>query len=357
MKRFGIFLGLLAIIVSSCQRSYVDLDASSMTLALDSCDQLVATIKPSGENSKNNDFFVWESSDTSILTVDNQGVVCGKKVGNADVIVYADETSDTCHVSVKIRVDSVQLNVRSVRVKDGSKARLKARVFPSNATDSIVDWQSSDTSVAVVNDGLVVSRGPGIATVTASIDGQNVICAVNVITPEEWATEMSNLARRRGGNVDGAVRFTLQWNDKGDWNMDDLDAHCIEPNRSEICFHNMKSRSKGMLDVDNRRPDQGVKAVENISWSSTDKMKPGVYKFNVERYAARDGKSGFRAEIEFEGQLYKYDYRGGWTRKKNTRVPFWGRYVNQTFPYVPVCELHVEEDGTMYIEHKIDPVE
>ena len=357
MKQIYLILGLVFVIMCSCQRSYVELDATDMSLALDSCDQLIATVNPSGETSVDNDFFIWESSDTSILTVNNKGVVCGKKIGKADVIVRADETSDTCLVSVKIRVDSVSLNVRSVRVKNGSKARLRARVFPANATDSIIDWQSSDTSIAIVSDGLVVSRNPGVATVTASIDGKNVVCVVTVASIEEWLTEMAALARQRGANVGGAVRFTLQWNDKNDWNQDDLDAHCIEPNKNEICFHNMKSRTRGWLDLDNRHPDYGVKAVENISWSTTDKMKPGVYKFNVERFADRKGTSGFRAEIEFEGQMYKYDYTGGWTKKKTSRFPFFGSYISNKFSYVPVCELHVEQDGTMYIEHKMTPVE
>lgn len=37
-------------------------------------------------------------------------------------------------------------------------------------------------------------------------------------------------------------------------------------------------------------------------------MQDGSYKFMVNCYSNRGGKSGFRAEIEFNGQRYNYDY-------------------------------------------------
>ena len=122
-------------------------------------------------------------------------------------------------------------------------------------------------------------------------------------------SDMKQNVKNAGGNVDGVLRFSIQWNENGRDNCD-LDAHCIEPDRNEIYFSNCRkpsiSRMTGQLDVDIIRPN-GNTAVENITWLDKSKMKPGVYKLFVHQYSG-SAKNGFRAEIEFEGNIYSFDY-------------------------------------------------
>ena len=112
-----------------------------------------------------------------------------------------------------------------------------------------------------------------------------------------------------GGKVDGVLRFSIQWNEDGKDNYD-LDAHCIEPTGNEICFSNGRkpdfSPLGGQLDIDIIHPD-GKIAVENITWGNLSRMKNGTYKFFVHQYSGSVRK-GFRAEIEFNGQIYSFDY-------------------------------------------------
>ena len=126
-------------------------------------------------------------------------------------------------------------------------------------------------------------------------------------------SDMKQNVKAAGGNVDGVLRFSIMWNE-GQNDNSDLDAHCKEPDGNEIYFGNCRkpsmSRCGGQLDVDITHPMEqmvGKPSVENITWADMSRMKSGVYKFFVNQYAAR-GSKGFKAEIEFNGEIFAFEY-------------------------------------------------
>lgn len=126
-------------------------------------------------------------------------------------------------------------------------------------------------------------------------------------------SQIKEAVKLEGGKVDGVLRFSMIWNDtKGD--NSDLDAWCEQPNREKIGFStgfrkdsgNRLSSCSGQLDLDNTRPN-GKLAIENIYFADLKRMKEGSYKFFVNPYR-REMSKGFKAEIEFNGEIYSYEY-------------------------------------------------
>lgn len=151
-------------------------------------------------------------------------------------------------------------------------------------------------------------------------------------------SNMKQNVKAAGGNVDGVLRFSIQWNEDGHDNYD-LDAHCIEPNGNEIFFGNCRkpdaSSSGGQLDVDIIDPC-GKVAVENITWNDLLKMKPGTYRFFVRQYSGAV-RHGFRAEVEFNGEICSFDY------DKSMR----------TGQDVPVAEVTLDTNGNFTIKESL----
>jgi len=121
----------------------------------------------------------------------------------------------------------------------------------------------------------------------------------------------------KGGKVDGVLRFSIMWAENDPTDNSDLDAHAQEPNGTHIYYSsdyrkdrgNHRTSMSGQLDIDITQPNNfsNKNIVENIAWTDIKRMKDGVYKLWINQYASR-GSKGFKAEIEFGGEIYSYEY-------------------------------------------------
>jgi len=118
----------------------------------------------------------WQSSDTDIATVDDTGLVATVAAGVSTISASWQGIAGNASLLVK----AAQLTTVTIRPEDVTIARGTIGQFEAEGTFSdgatlditdIVDWQSSDTGIGVINaDGLATGVAPGEAEITASYE-------------------------------------------------------------------------------------------------------------------------------------------------------------------------------------------
>lgn len=126
--------------------------------------------------------YSWSSSDNNVVTVDNNGKLIAKSVGSAIVKVKANNGKKAeCSVTVKKQPDSITLSTNNIEINKGSSAYISASL-PAD-TSSKIYWSSTNASVVTVDNGTIIARGIGEATIIASTyNGKRATCNVKVVT-------------------------------------------------------------------------------------------------------------------------------------------------------------------------------
>lgn len=110
------------------------------------------------------------SSYVSGVTSDN--LVAGK-------VLYEAALTYTPPVSSFVPTNAITLSQNSLEFTNKEALTLVATLDPSNASDPVV-WNSSNTAVATVNNGVVTPLADGTCSITATSDGKSASCSVNV---------------------------------------------------------------------------------------------------------------------------------------------------------------------------------
>ena len=136
----------------------------------------------------------WISSDETIVSVDEFGLIRALKPGNVTITATSNEevSGDLTQkkgirkVTVVQDVASIELDQSQLKIKKGSTAKLTATVLPESASNKKVSWESSDEAVVKVSAGQLTASGCGTCIITCrSTDGSEVYasCEVEVYQP------------------------------------------------------------------------------------------------------------------------------------------------------------------------------
>ncbi len=162
--------------------SGITLSESEIALSTGEYKILEATVFPTDAT---NTSIIWETTDATVASVEN-GVIFAIADGEATITATATDGSNlsaSCHVTVRTLVSEIVLDKADITLKVGEFTSLNATVYPDNATNSILEWSSSDESIVSIMNGLVLAHAEGTATITASAtDGSGIFaeCTITV---------------------------------------------------------------------------------------------------------------------------------------------------------------------------------
>lgn len=134
----------------------------------------------------------FKSSDSSIASVDEEGVVCGIANGTAVITVTVKDglktvASLTCEVTVGPPAISVKWTKSEIVLAVGKRMTLKTILLPYNTAEA-VKFYSSDTEIATVTStGKITAKSEGDTYVFAMIDnGKFDFCKVTVVDQDTY---------------------------------------------------------------------------------------------------------------------------------------------------------------------------
>lgn len=146
-----------------------------------------ATVKPDDAKDKT---VTWTSSDTSIATVDNSGNVELKKEGKVTLTVKSGDERVSKEISFTVADGSLDPGDKPVTgmtltqsgtdadLVIGGSVTLTPEFTPADATNKTVIWESSDDSVATVNNGVVNFLKAGVVEISCTNPASGFIAKV-----------------------------------------------------------------------------------------------------------------------------------------------------------------------------------
>lgn len=156
------------------------------------------------------------TKDNVTLSVDDESIA--RLDGNRIIAVNNGETkiTATCgivktsaKVTIATKVEQITLNKTEGVLTVGNSVTVTATVTPDNATNTTVNWTSSDEKVATVDsNGKVTAVAAGNATITATSESDGDVSADYALTVNKAAVKQNKPATNYGGTTSSAGAAT-----------------------------------------------------------------------------------------------------------------------------------------------------
>lgn len=159
----------------------VNSDGAVHQLALGETLKLSVTITPTDATA---DVITWTSSDPTIATVSDTGVVTALKPGEVTITVTVGGKSSSFTLTIyDPKAGFITLDITEKSLLVGDELTLTPTVSPETLRDKTITWTTSDDKVASVSDkGIVKALAPGECTITAALSNGETATAKVIVT-------------------------------------------------------------------------------------------------------------------------------------------------------------------------------
>ena len=162
----------------------IRLKENNVTVELGKTGYIGAIYEPENASDK---VLYWSSSNENVAKV-NEGVITsvGKGTATLTAISRAGGKTASCTVTVEdpnfVHINEITMKSEEVELKTGETGWVGVTYNPSNATNKVLTWKSSNEKVATVKEGTIKAVGLGTATLTATSEdgGKTATCKVTV---------------------------------------------------------------------------------------------------------------------------------------------------------------------------------
>ncbi len=184
--------------------------------------QLSANVMPADATNKE---VIWSSSDTSVAGVDANGVVSTCGAGTATVTATTVDGGFKAQCVVRSSVYNISVKgmfitnaVKAIPV--GSDYAVTAYIYPENARDKSVVWDSTDPDIVSIDqNGVMHANAEGYSVITArAANGMEDYFTVASVVPETEPFEYENISEPLEGRIAALsvpVRYTEYPSDYG----------------------------------------------------------------------------------------------------------------------------------------------
>ncbi|WP_321385690.1 Ig-like domain-containing protein, partial [uncultured Enterococcus sp.] len=223
---------------------------------------------------------VWSSTDSTIVSVDDNGKITSHQAGNAKIIATSKrgDVSAECEVTVEDKhfsVDDIVIG-KNMSVLVGEEKQPEFSLVPENADSSRLTWEIKDTSIATVDEnGIITGKKLGYTTLVVATNDKKVTKELTVHVNSLYLGKTQAEAKELNLSFNDKGQSENIYTDEAGWLKFKIDTTAMytvsgvakgnfKPGQKvEMGFHNSEeSRRLGLFGWDQRSTSYGVSWTE-----------------------------------------------------------------------------------------------
>ena len=193
---------------------------------------------------------VWKSNNENVVKVSQDGQIEAISIGDAVISVIINDTEQSINVKVEESNADIIIDTHpKTLIRIGENTTIKSHLSSGNSS---IDYNSSNPSVASVNNGVITGVGAGSTTISLSLsNGKTKTYTINVLPPYGFISGSANFWGYQSLNAKVPVRAGITFfQNLAQSGLGVLQGSVYTINSSGIVFN--YNLSSSTLSVDNK---------------------------------------------------------------------------------------------------------